>query len=46
MQEKSNSQDHLIKGLCDFMEGDSSLYVTIMPGFLAKGIVVMEIKCF
>ena len=43
-QGKSKSLDHVIKGSCDFMGGTSSLYVTTLPGFVAVGIVVVEIK--
>ena len=32
----------MIKGSSDFMEGSSSLYVTVMPGLVAKVIVVVE----
>ena len=40
------SLDHVIKGSCEFMEGSSSLYITTLPGLVAKGIVVMEINVF
>ena len=36
----------MIKGSCYFMEGTSLLYVTTLPGLVAIGIVVVEIKCF
>ena len=34
-----------MKGTCNFKEGSSSLYVTTLPGLLAIGPVVVEIKC-
>ena len=36
-----NSQDHVIEG-CDFMGESSSLYVSILPGLVAIGSVVVE----
>ena len=37
---------HKIKRTFDFMEGSSLLYVTTLPGLMAIGIVVVEIKSF
>ena len=36
-------QDHMIKKFCDFIEGSSSLYRTILPSLIAIVIVVVEI---
>ena len=36
-----NSQDHVMEG-CDFMGESSSLYVSILPGLVAIGSVVVE----
>ena len=36
----------MITGTSDFMEGNSFLYETALPGLVAIGIVVVEIKCF
>ena len=36
-------QNHVIEGSCNFMNGSSSMYVTILPSLLAIGIVVLEI---
>ena len=37
------SQDHMVKGSCDFMGGSPLWYVTTLPSWVAIGIVVMEI---
>ena len=37
------SQDHVIKGSCDFIGETTSWQVTIMPSLVAKGTVVVEI---
>ena len=37
------SQDLIIKGSCNFMDGSSSLNVTSVPILVAIGIVVVEI---
>ena len=29
--------------MCDFMEGSSSLYVTIMPGLMALDVMAVEL---
>ena len=34
----------MLKVLCDFMEGSSLLYITTLPGLVAIGIEVVEIK--
>ena len=39
------SQDHMVKGSCDFMGGSPSWYFTTLPSWVAIGIVVMEIQC-
>ena len=39
-----NLQDHVIKGSCDFMEGNSSLCVTVLSNLVAVNIVAVEIK--
>ena len=36
----------MIKGLCDFMKGRATLYVTTPPGLVDVYVVVVEIKCF
>ena len=36
-------KDHVIKVSSDFIEGSSSLNVTILPGLVAIGILVAEI---
>ena len=36
-------QDHLIKGSGDFMEESSSLYIPILPTFVATNIVLIDI---
>ena len=35
-------QEHAIKWSPDLMEGSSSLYVTILPGLVTRGIVVVK----
>ena len=35
-------QDHVIKGSGDFMEGDSSLYILILPTLIAIDIVLID----
>ena len=45
-KEKSKSLEHMIKGSFGFMEGSSSWYVITLPGLVAIGILVVEIKCF
>ena len=35
--------DHVIKGLCEFMEGSSSLYKPKLSSLLATGIAVVDI---
>ena len=35
--------DHAIKGLCELMEGSSSLYIPTLPSLVARGIVVVDI---
>ena len=37
------SQDHMVKGSCDFMGGSPLWYVATLPSWVAIGIVVMEI---
>ena len=37
------SQNHVIVGSSNFMSGSSSWYVTIVPKFVAIGIVVVQI---
>ena len=39
------SQNHVFERSCNFMSGNSTLYVTILPSFVAIGIVIVEI-CF
>ena len=36
-------QDHVIKGLCDFMEGNSLLFISTMPRLVPIGIAVTDI---
>ena len=36
-------EDHAIKGSSDIMEGSSTLYVTTLPGWVARGIAEVEI---
>lgn len=36
-------QDHLVNASSNFMEGSSSLYVTIMPGLMALDIMAVEL---
>ena len=36
-------QVHVIKELCEFMEGNSSLYIPILSSLVATGIVVVDI---
>ena len=38
-----SSQDHMIKGSCDFMGENSSLYAIPLPNAVAVGIMVAEI---
>ena len=38
-------QDYFIKGSYDFIEGNSSLYVTNLPNLVVVVIVVVEIEC-
>ena len=42
LNRKSKSEYHTIKISCDFMEGSSRLYVTILQGLVAIDIVVVE----
>ena len=35
-------QDHVIKGSGDFMEGQSSLYIPILPKLIAIDIMLMD----
>ena len=35
-------KDHVIKWLCDFMEGDLSLHVTTLPSLVAMSIALVE----
>ena len=35
-------QDHLIKGLYEFMEGNFSLYISTLPNLVATGIVLVD----
>ena len=44
LNRKSESEYHTIKISCDFMEGSSRLYVTILQGLVAIDIVVVEIR--
>ena len=37
------SQDHIIKGSCDFIGRNPSRYVMILPSLVAIGTVVVEI---
>ena len=37
-------QDHVIKGLCKFMEGNSSMYIPTLPSLVVTSIVVLGIK--
>ena len=39
-------EDHMIKGLSDFMDGSLSRHVTILPSLVAINIVVVEILWF
>ena len=39
------SRDRMFEGPCNFMDGKSSLYLTILASLVAIGIVVEEI-CF
>ena len=39
-------QDHVIKGSGDFMEGNSSLYITILPKLIVIYIVLMNMYLF
>lgn len=34
-------QDHVIEGLCDFVEGSSSLYILTLSSLVVRGIVVV-----
>ena len=36
-------EDHVIKGLCEVMEGSSSLYIPTLPSLVATNIVVVDI---
>ena len=36
-------QDQVIRGLCKFMEGSSSLSIPILPSLMATDIVVVDI---
>ena len=36
-------QDHVIEGLCEFMEGGSWLYILNLPSFIGTDIVVVDI---
>ena len=36
-------QDRVIKGLCDFMEGDSSFYIYTLSSLVAIGVVLTDI---
>ena len=38
------SQDHVIKGQCNFMSGSSSFYVTNLTSLVAIGIMVVEMS--
>lgn len=35
-------QDLVIKGLCEFLEGNSSLYIPTLPSLVATGIAVVD----
>ena len=37
------SPNYFFEGLCNFMSGNSSLYVTTMPSLVSIGIVIVEI---
>ena len=39
-------KNYVIKGSYDFMEGSSSSHVATLPGLVAIGIVIVEIKYF
>ena len=37
---------HLIKRICELMDGRSKIYVTIMASSITIQVVIMEIQCF
>ena len=37
------SQNHVIKGSCDLMCGDSSFYITFLPSLAVISLLVVEI---
>ena len=41
----ATSLTHVIEGLCNFMSGSSSFYVTTLPSLVVLGVAVVEI-CF
>ena len=36
-------QDHVIKGSCDFMGKSQSVWITILPSFVAIGTLIVKI---
>ena len=36
-------QDHVIKGSCDFMGKSQSVWITILPNFVAIGTLIVKI---